>query len=54
MREGQEGVEDMELPGVLKKKQKHFPGVNQKLCEISWGDQENIMWNLYKGLCFRS
>ena len=34
---------DMEFPGVLKKKQVHFPGVNQKQCEISRGDQEKIL-----------
>ena len=43
----------MKFPRVLKKKQVHFPGVNQKQCEISMGDQENVMWNFYKGLCFR-
>ena len=43
----------MEFTGVLKKKQVDFPGVNQKQCEISKDDQENIMWNFYKGLCFR-
>ena len=47
------GVEDMEFPGVLKKKQLRFPAVNQKQCEISRGDQAKIMWNLYKGLYFR-
>ena len=46
------GVEDMEFPGVLKKKQVHFPGVNQKQCEISRGDKK-VMWNFYKGLYFR-
>ena len=30
----------MEFSGVLKKKQVHFPGVNQKQCEISRDDQE--------------
>ena len=43
----------MEFTGVLKKKQVDFPGVNQKQCEIPKDDQENIMWNFYKGLCFR-
>ena len=42
----------MELPGVLKKKQVHFPGANQKQYEIPRVDQEKIMWNFYyKGLC---
>ena len=50
---GDGGFGDMEFPGVLKKKQVHFPGVNQKQCEISRGDQEKIMWNFYKGLSFR-
>ena len=47
------GVEDMKFPGVIKKKQVHFPGVIQKQCDISRGDQEKVMWNFYKGLCFR-
>ena len=51
--EGGGGVEDMKFPGVIKKKQVHFPGVNQKQCDISRGDQEKVMWNFYKGLCFR-
>ena len=38
----------MEFPGVLKKKQVHFPGVNEKQCEISRDDQENIMWNFIR------
>ena len=42
----------MEFSGVLKKKQVHFPGVNQKQCEISRGDKK-VMWNFYKGLYFR-
>ena len=50
---GRGGVDNMEFLGVLKKKQVHFPGVNQKQCEISMGDQEKIMWNFYKGVCFR-
>ena len=32
-------VEDMEFPGVLKKYQVNFPGVNH---QISRGDQEKI------------
>ena len=47
------GVEHMEFPGALKKKQVYFPGVNHKQRETSRGDQENIMWNFYKDLCFR-
>ena len=47
------GVENMTFPGVLKENQVHFPGVNQKQCEIFRGDQEKVMWNFYKDLCFR-
>ena len=47
-------IEDMEFSRVLKKKELHFPGVNQEQCEISRGDQEKIVWNFcYKGLCFK-
>ena len=47
------GVENMEFSEVLKKKQVHFSGINQKQYEISRSDQEKIMCNFYKGLCFR-
>ena len=40
----------MKLPGVLKKIQEEFPGVNYKQSEISRGDQEN---RIYRGLGIR-
>ena len=45
----------MKFPGVLKKKQVHFPGVNQKQCEISRGDKKKSCGTsiMYKSYCFR-
>ena len=40
----------MEFPGVLKKFQGQFPGVNWKQSEISRGDQES---GIFRGLGFR-
>ena len=41
----------MKLPGVLKKLQEDFPGVNQKQSRISRGDQESrISGGLVLGL----
>ena len=52
-KQGGEGVDDIEFPGVLKKEHVEIPGVYQKKGGIfKEDDQEKVFWNFHRVLVF--